>query len=38
MDEDPNEVRSTLKEFLDEDLEKEEEPFSDMLARKWQLH
>ncbi|PLX28464.1 hypothetical protein C0581_02165 [Candidatus Parcubacteria bacterium] len=38
MDEDPNEVRATLKEFLDEDFEKEEEPFSDMLARKWQLH
>ena len=38
MDMNPNEVRSTLREFLDEDLEKEEEPFSDMLARRWMIH
>lgn len=38
MDTDPNEVRFALLEFLPEDLQKEEEPFSDMIARKWMLH
>ncbi|MBI2436578.1 MAG: hypothetical protein HYV41_02430 [Candidatus Magasanikbacteria bacterium] len=38
MDMDPNEVRMTLREFMEEDLEKEEEPFSDMFARKWRIH
>lgn len=38
MDMDPNDVRMTLREFLEEDLEKEEEPFSDMFARKWRIH
>ncbi|HAT03696.1 MAG TPA: hypothetical protein DCS29_02885 [Candidatus Magasanikbacteria bacterium] len=38
MDEDPNAIRSTLREFVEENLEKEEEPLSDMLGRKWQLH
>lgn len=38
MDVDPNEVRFTLREFLPEDVEKEEEPFSDMIARKWMIH
>ncbi|MFA6427777.1 MAG: hypothetical protein WCW16_05070 [Candidatus Magasanikbacteria bacterium] len=38
MDMDPNEIRATLKEFLEEDLEKEEEPISDMIGRKWQIH
>ena len=38
MDRDPNEVRHTLREFLSEDIEKEEEPFSDMVARRWQIH
>ena len=35
---DPNGVRDTLLEFLNEDLEKDEEPFSDMFARTWQMH
>ena len=38
MDNDPNEIRITLRSFIDENLEKEEEPFSDMIARKWRIH
>jgi len=38
MDMNPNDVRQTLREFLPEDLEKEEEPFADMMARKWRIH
>lgn len=38
MDIDPNDVRNTLREYIQENLEKEEEPFSDMLGRKWQIH
>lgn len=38
MDEDPNEIRFTLREFLPENIKKEDEPFSDMIARKWMLH
>jgi len=38
MDVDPNEVRFTLREFLPEDVEKEEEPISDMIARRWLIH
>ncbi len=38
MDRDPNMVRATLREFLNENLKKEEEPMSDMIGRKWQLH
>ncbi|MDD2656106.1 MAG: hypothetical protein PHQ18_00850 [Patescibacteria group bacterium] len=38
MDMDPNEIRITLRSFIDEDLEKEEEPLSDMIGRKWRLH
>ena len=38
MDINPNEVRSTLLEYMVEDTEKEEEPFADMIARQWMLH
>ena len=38
MDMNPNEIRMTLQEFLTENLEKEEEPFGDMMARKWMFH
>lgn len=34
----PLEIRDTLLEFLDEDLEKEVEPFSEQFARNWQIH
>ncbi len=34
----PLRIRDTLKEFLLEDLEKEEEPYSDKFARAWKLH
>ena len=37
MDMDPNEIRITLRSFVEENLEKEGEPFSDMIARKWRL-
>lgn len=35
---DPNQIRQTLKNYIPEDLEKEEEPFGDFLAREWKLH
>ncbi len=38
MDTNPNEVRELLLEFLEENLQKEEEPFSDMMARQWRIH
>lgn len=38
MDMNPNEVRSLLLEFLEENLQKEEEPFSDKIAREWRIH
>mgnify|MGYP001583413297 CR=1 FL=1 len=38
MDEDPNEIRFAMREFLPEDVIKEDEPFSDMIARKWMIH
>lgn len=33
----PVEVRNTLREFLSEDTEREEEPLSDTVARKWKI-
>lgn len=38
MDNDPSEIRVTLRSFIEENIEKEEEPFSDMLGRKWRIH
>ena len=35
---DPNDIRFLLREYVTEDVEKEEEPFSDTFARKWQIH
>lgn len=35
---DPNEIRFTLRQYLPENLEKEEEPLSDKVAREWKLH
>ena len=37
FDYDPRPVRAALSQYLSEDLEHEEEPFSDRLARIWQL-
>ncbi|MBT3817598.1 MAG: hypothetical protein HOE80_00740 [Candidatus Magasanikbacteria bacterium] len=37
-DENPIDVRKTLLEYMDEDLEKEDEPASDTFARDWQIH
>ena len=37
FDYDPRPIRDVLSQFLSEDLEQEEEPFSDRLARMWQL-
>ena len=33
----PNEIRSTLQAFLPEETEIEEEPMSDMVARRWRI-
>jgi len=38
MDQNPLEVRNKLENFLEENLEKEEEPITDYIARKWKLH
>jgi len=38
LDADPMEVKQTLREFLVEDTEKEEEPLADRAARNWRLH
>ncbi|MFA7245309.1 MAG: hypothetical protein WC070_03990 [Candidatus Magasanikbacteria bacterium] len=37
MDMDPNEIRMTLRSFIDENLEKEEEPITDMISRRWRI-
>ncbi|HBU07118.1 MAG TPA: hypothetical protein DEB09_03460 [Candidatus Magasanikbacteria bacterium] len=38
LDMDPMEIKFSLKEFLIEDTEKEDEPISDRMARNWQIH
>ena len=38
LNQDPNEVRFTLRQYLPEDVEKEEEPLSDQMARTWRIH
>jgi len=38
LDENPLTVRDSLKTFLEEDLEKEAEPMSDLFARRWKIH
>jgi hypothetical protein len=38
MDMNPNEVRELLLEFLEEDVQKENEPVSDKIAREWKIH
>ncbi len=38
LDYDPRPIRSYLAQYLSEDLEQEEEPLSDRLARLFQLH
>ena len=35
MDMDPNEIKFTLRQYLDENVEKEQEPLSDQVARDW---
>jgi hypothetical protein len=38
QDMNPVAVRHTLREYLNEDFEKEEEPLSDAFARNWKIH
>lgn len=38
QDQNPVAIRHTLQEFLLEDLEREEEPLSDRIARNWGIH
>jgi len=38
LDQNPIEVRDSLRQFLTEDVEKEEEPRGDLLARRWKIH
>ncbi len=38
LDKNPLEVKHSLREFLPENMEKEEEPLSDKFARNWRLH
>ncbi|OGH64118.1 MAG: hypothetical protein A2821_02410 [Candidatus Magasanikbacteria bacterium RIFCSPHIGHO2_01_FULL_41_23] len=37
-EEDPNEIKFTLRQFLSENVTKEEEPLSDKMAREWMIH
>ncbi len=37
-DMDPLDIRHVLKEFLDEDLTKDEEPFTDAFVRNWKIN
>ncbi|HYE59801.1 MAG TPA: hypothetical protein VEA18_01290 [Candidatus Kapabacteria bacterium] len=37
MDNNPMEIRQTLREYLPENTEKEEEPLADTIARRWKL-
>ncbi len=38
LDMNPVEIKHSLREFLPEDIDKEEEPLSDRVARNWQIH
>jgi len=38
LDANPLDVRGTLLNYLEEDVEKEEEPLSDQFGRNWKLH
>ena len=38
LDVNPLDVRTSLLEFLSEDVEKEQEPVSDQIARNWRFH
>ncbi len=38
LDTNPMDVRHALRDFLPEDIEKEDEPLSDRAARNWQIH
>ena len=38
LDMNPVEIKHTLREFLSENIEEEDEPLSDKLARNWKLH
>ena len=38
LDNNPIEVKHSLREFLVEDMEKEEEPLADRAARNWLIH
>lgn len=37
-DQDPLEIKFALRQFLRENTAKEEEPFSDRIAREWRIH
>ena len=37
LDNDPNDLRFTLRQYLPEDTEAEEEPLSDRMARMWRI-
>jgi len=38
LDNNPIEIKHSLREFLTEDTEKEEEPLADRAARNWKIH
>lgn len=37
-EENPNLIRDSLQQFLDEDIEKEQEPLSEVFVRRWKIH
>ncbi len=38
LDQDPLDIREAMTMFLEEELEIEDEPFTDMFARRWKIH
>ncbi len=38
MEQDPTQIRLTLRQFLTEDIEREQEPTLDVFARRWKIH
>ena len=37
-DQDPTEIKYVLRQFLEENFSKEDEPLSDKIAREWKIH
>lgn len=38
LDQDPLDIRDAMTTFMEEDFEREAEPFTDLFARRWKIH